>query len=340
MKRMSASFLLSAVTLTFGYVHAQIVAPESLQVPKTAKFDTRYNSTDPKIVVFDDGQQTYVALPKEMTNPIVMSTVPSGEMLLQPTQMSPYLLLPGIHKKLKFLWGNARDVFVVHTGSSGVERNGAAAAFGAVSPLAVHGAVARPEIVEAKKQAAKPADVPMSEAPMAGQALERTAVTSARDNTSAVIPVVIGAEKVASAATAPIQTSMFIGSGETGTMGTPTATPEPASATTPVPAIERLTIQAGQRLSVALGAWLKSQSIELSWEPAGTLPGRVRDIVIDSTWLASQTALEPTLSEVLAPFGLTAHVLRQRQTTDASNVTILDTSPTSVVVRNVSNARP
>ncbi len=167
------------------------------------------------------------------------------------------------------------------------------------------------------------------DAPIVGQAVERTASVAGKDNSSAVIPVVIETETAATAVTASTLTS-----------GSGSAPASPHTAQAPTPVIERLTIQAGQRLSVALGTWLKSQSVELSWEPSGTLPGRVRDVVIDSAWLASQTALEPTLSEVLAPFGLTAHVLRQRQNTDASNVTILDTSPTSVVVRNASNARP
>ena len=114
----------------------------------------------------------------------------------------------------------------------------------------------------------------------------------------------------------------------------------PVSVLTPVQVAtlpdERLTIQAGQRLSFAVGAWLKSQNIELSWEPAGTLPGRIRDVVIDSAWKASQPALEPTLSEVLAPFGLTAHILRQGITT----VSTSSTGPTSIVVRNTSNSQP
>jgi hypothetical protein len=167
------------------------------------------------------------------------------------------------------------------------------------------------------------------DAPIVGQAVERTASVAGKDNSSAVVPVVIGTETAATAVTASTLTS-----------GSGSAPASPHAVQAPTPVIERLSIQAGQRLSVALGTWLKSQSVELSWEPSGTLPGRVRDVVIDSAWLASQTALEPTLSEVLAPFGLTAHVLRQRQNTDSSNVTILDTSPTSVVVRNASNARP
>ena len=118
----------------------------------------------------------------------------------------------------------------------------------------------------------------------------------------------------------------------------PTTAPVPVLTPVQAPTLpdERLTIQAGQRLSFAVGAWLKSQNIELSWEPAGTLPGRVRDVVIDSAWRASQPALEPTLSEVLAPFGLTAHVLRQGITTGSTS----STGSTSIVVRNTSNSQP
>jgi hypothetical protein len=183
------------------------------------------------------------------------------------------------------------------------------------------------------------------DAPMVGPAVERAASVIGNDNTSTVVPVVIGTETAATTGTVGTvgtvgtASTLASGSGSASALTTaPALTPPSTKALTP--AIERLTIQAGQRLSLALGAWLKSQSIDLSWEPAGTLPGRVRDVVIDSAWLASQTALEPTLTEVLAPFGLTAHVLRQRQTTDASNAVVLDATPTSVVVRNASNARP
>lgn len=212
MKHMSASLLFTALTMTLGHVHAQSVHPEALQVPKTTKFDTRYNSTDAKIVVFDDGQQTYVALPKEMPNPIVMSTVPSGEMLLQPTQMSPYLLLPGVHKKLKFVWANTRDVFVVHTGPSSVERNGAAAAFGALAPVAVHGAIAKPVPAGVKNHAAPDVDAltrqpPERENPMTSAAAKPDKEV-ARPN---VMSVVVETEKVSPVADpSPLATPMAI----------------------------------------------------------------------------------------------------------------------------------
>lgn len=182
------------------------------------------------------------------------------------------------------------------------------------------------------------------DAPMVGQAVQRAVGMPESASSSAVVPVVVGSESAPTqSAASSLAEGMAVKGSDTKAQAasdTPVMQPVSASSIPTPPAIERLAIQAGQRLSLALGAWLKSQNIELSWEPAGTLPGRVRDVVIDSAWLASQTSLEPTLTEVLAPFGLTAHVLRQRQTTDASHVTHLDASPTSVVVRNASNARP
>lgn len=95
----------------------------------------------------------------------------------------------------------------------------------------------------------------------------------------------------------------------------------------PASELQALRLLPGQRLSAALGLWLKDRGIELSWEAAGSLPGRVRDVLIESSWLASQRELEPTLAEVLAPFGLVAHLLRlNRSSTEPVN---------TVVVRNI-----
>ena len=92
-----------------------------------------------------------------------------------------------------------------------------------------------------------------------------------------------------------------------------------------------MVVQPGQRLSIALGSWLKNQGITLSWEPAGSLPGRMRDIVFDSAWQASDTSLEKTLSDSLQPFGLAALILKP---SDASS------APHTVVVRNSAPTRP
>lgn len=251
MKHMSASFLFTAMTLTLSHVHAQSVSPDSLQVPKTAKFDTRYNSTDPKIVVFDDGQQTYVALPKEMTNPIVMSTVPSGEMLLQPMQMSPYLLLPGVHKKLKFLWGNARDVLVVHTGTSGVERNGAAAAFGAVAPVAVHGAIATPVLTDLKKQTVTDLVATKSEQKVAA---EQRDLPAARLSVETTLPVGTKTDVTTVQVDAPLATTTK-----------PEVIADP-SAKQPANIKTWNILPTDGRLATSLERWAKSEGMRLIWD--------------------------------------------------------------------------
>lgn len=168
------------------------------------------------------------------------------------------------------------------------------------------------------------------DSPMVGQAIERTNPTFGNESASSVVPVVIKAGAISTPA--PV-TPTSSGSGHI-------SIPESSSAAAQTQPIERLSIQAGQRLSVALSAWLKTQKIDLSWEPAGTLPGRMRDVVIESAWLASQAALEPTLSEVLAPFGLSAHVLRQDTNPAPGSSNTPGLPPTSVVVRNASNSRP
>jgi hypothetical protein len=154
---------------------------------------------------------------------------------------------------------------------------------------------------------------------MVGQPVERPGAHHIDSAPPSAPPVVVGSEPAA-----PARATEF---------PTPPKSPPQIATSAPqstAPVVERLSIQAGQRLSVALSNWLNSQNISLSWEPAGTLPGRVRDVVIESTWSAKQVSLEQSLAEVLAPFGLTAHVLRQGASEEA----------TSIVVRNTSNSRP
>ncbi len=91
-----------------------------------------------------------------------------------------------------------------------------------------------------------------------------------------------------------------------------------------------LSIAAGQRLSVALGAWLKAQAIEMSWEAQGSLPARMRDVQMDSPWQASQADVKATLEEILPPFGLMAQI---QQLGSSERIA-------TVVVRNQISARP
>jgi len=84
-----------------------------------------------------------------------------------------------------------------------------------------------------------------------------------------------------------------------------------------------LTLMAGERLSASLREWLQSQQMELSWEASGSMPSRMRDVVIERAWAAPSTDLVQTLTKVLSPFGLSAQI---------------DASTQTVIVRNASSA--
>jgi hypothetical protein len=108
--------------------------------------------------------------------------------------------------------------------------------------------------------------------------------------------------------------------------------PQPSSeslvttAPTPTPpAPTTLHISAGERLSVALTRWLQTRDMTMSWEATGSLPGRMRDVVLERDWAATDTDVVQTLTQVLEPFALNAQIVQQP-------------SQTTVVIRNQSPA--
>ena len=96
----------------------------------------------------------------------------------------------------------------------------------------------------------------------------------------------------------------------------------------PVPAF---VISAGDRLSTALENWLSTQDIRISWEATGALPGRVRDVSIESTWQSSGDTVEEILQEILQPFGLQAMLLKTKNAPEKIS---------TVVVKNNTTTRP
>ncbi|MBD8051075.1 hypothetical protein [Limnohabitans radicicola] len=80
---------------------------------------------------------------------------------------------------------------------------------------------------------------------------------------------------------------------------------------------QRLAIESGQRLSVALGAWLSGQGIELVWDVSAS-GERIRDIEMISAWASPSPDVEQTLAHLLPPFGLRA---------------LVQASPRTVIVR-------
>lgn len=91
------------------------------------------------------------------------------------------------------------------------------------------------------------------------------------------------------------------------------------------PAPTPLHISAGERLSVALAQWLQTRDMTMSWEATGSLPGRMRDVVLERDWAATDTDVVQTLTQVLEPFALNAQIVQQP-------------SQTTVVIRNQSPA--
>lgn len=91
------------------------------------------------------------------------------------------------------------------------------------------------------------------------------------------------------------------------------------------PALAPLHISAGERLSVALARWLQTRDMTMSWEATGSLPGRMRDVVLERDWAATDTDVVQTLTQALEPFALNAQIVQQP-------------SQTTVVIRNQSPA--
>jgi len=302
------------------------------------QFDFKYTSTDARFNVFDDGQNTRVLMPEGSLIPVITTLKPAGEVLLTPKVDGTALVLEGIHSGLKLIWANGKTVSIQYQGPSDAIRQGRAAAFGAVATQAQFQSMAAPiktsaldsenanvtrdlALIENKRveMLERYSDSRSQEAADRSTALPPSAsMVPLTDNTVATSPVKASDASVVSVVVADAAPSQ--------------KNESEAQVPTPTGKPERLLVMAGQRLSVALSVWLKSQNIDLSWEAPGSLPGRMREVVLESTWTAAQTSLVPTLREVLAPFGLEAHVLVQD--------TPPGSQPRAVVVRNASGARP
>lgn len=112
---------------------------------------------------------------------------------------------------------------------------------------------------------------------------------------------------------------------ETETQGQQAAAAQEATGVETPAGVSALTLAAGERLSASLRQWLQSQRMELSWEASGSMPSRMRDVVIERAWAAPSSDLVQTLTEVLSPFGLSAQI---------------DATTQTVIVRNASSATP
>ncbi len=85
---------------------------------------------------------------------------------------------------------------------------------------------------------------------------------------------------------------------------------QPVAAIPVAPVIPPLVIRQGDRLMPTLKTWLASQSIDLVWAASATTSGRVRDVVLEDDFQASQSDVQTALNEVLEPFGFEAEIAK------------------------------
>ncbi len=110
-----------------------------------SNYDFAYQSSDPRILAFDDGGQTRLQLPEGVLLPTVLAIRNQGEVLVPLRRDGPYLVTQGVYTRLVLKWGNAREVNIQYTGHAALStRNGPAVAYGAAPPEAVYSPAPRP----------------------------------------------------------------------------------------------------------------------------------------------------------------------------------------------------
>ncbi len=164
-KRLATSLTTLALlaTLASAQAHAQFVNQVANQVlapmpgersatqdTVQSQYDFSYQSSDPRVLVFDDGRDTRIQLPAGVIMPTIVGVQTQGEVLLTPEIQSPYILTRGVFQRVMLRWGNGLQVQVQYLGRTALaQRNGPAVAYGAVSPSQTYGVQAPPVLVTA-----------------------------------------------------------------------------------------------------------------------------------------------------------------------------------------------
>lgn len=113
-----------------------------------ARYDFAYQSSDPRVLVFDDGRDTRIQLPAGVIMPTIVGIQTQGEVLVAPEVQSPYILARGVFQRVVLRWGNGQQIQVQYLGRTALpERNGPAVAYGAITPSESYGAQAAPMLV-------------------------------------------------------------------------------------------------------------------------------------------------------------------------------------------------
>jgi hypothetical protein len=129
------------ILTVFALLAAAMAAPASAQ----SRSDFAYQTSDPRVLVFDDGKATRIQLPAGVMQPTVLGIKAQGEVLLPVQQQLPYLASEGVYQQLVLRWGNGQQVTVQYTGTYALdERKGSAVAYGAAAPQQTYAVAARP----------------------------------------------------------------------------------------------------------------------------------------------------------------------------------------------------
>jgi hypothetical protein len=139
-----------AVATLMGAAHAQMPPPQAQthgHPPghlKTQNFNFAYKVSDARVNVFDDGRNTRIQLPEGTVLPVALTTKSDGTRLIELQREGLYLVVPGVHQSLRFVWSGGREVTAEFTGRGSAERLGPPAAFGSAVPAAQFGAAVKP----------------------------------------------------------------------------------------------------------------------------------------------------------------------------------------------------
>lgn len=120
-------------------------APQGVSRSIQSRYDFAYQSSDPRVLVFDDGENTRIQLPPGVLLPTVIGQTNQGEAVLALQVQSPYLLTNGLYQRLTLRWANGQQVQIQYQGRVAVaDRNGQAVAYAPIAPQTVYAPVARP----------------------------------------------------------------------------------------------------------------------------------------------------------------------------------------------------
>lgn len=217
-----------------------------------SRYDFSYQSSDPRVLVFDDGENTRIQLPPGVLLPTVIGQTNQGEAVLALQVQSPYLLTNGLFQRLTLRWANGQQVQIQYQGRTAVaNRNGQAVAYGPTAPQAIYAPVPRP--------------VEIAQAPAPGRYVQ------ASMQTSMVTAPAPGASSLAS-----------VGRGAPSFAGsTPAAAPAPADALSNAKSLlsnEQFFFDfqvADQTISGTLRRWAAALGYELVWELPAELDPRI-----------------------------------------------------------------